>query len=77
MGLNIGEIIEHAQSFIGIANAIRTEASAALDAIYQAIDKHNASEGEILDEWNSVFPNDEFWFESFDELIHYLKTVGI
>ena len=77
MGLNLGEIAEHAKSFMEIAAIIRTESSAALDAIDLAINEFGASEDEILDEWNSVFSNEEFWFESLDEVIDYLYNVGV
>ena len=76
MSLNICDIAEHAHSFMEIAAVIRTEASAAIDAIHLAID-NGTDEEIILDEWNSVFESESNYYETLDELLEWLRTVGI
>jgi hypothetical protein len=60
-----------------IAAVIRTEASEAIDTIHQAIDEGNATEEDILDEWNAVFESEDQHYETFDELLEWLRTIGI
>ena len=71
------DIIDHAQSFMEIAAVIRTEASEAIDTIQHAIDSGNATEEDILDEWNAVFESEDQHYETLDELLEWLRTVGI
>ncbi len=73
---NICDIAEHAYSFIEIAAIIRTEASANIDAISLAI-SDGTDEEIILKEWNSVFESESHYYETLDELLEWLRTVGI
>ena len=76
MSLNIGHIAEHAVfNFLKIAAVIRTEASTAIDAIHLAID-NGTDEKIILDEWNSALSENNY-YETLDELLVWLRTVGI
>lgn len=72
----IGQVIEHAQSFMNISDIIKSEAGAALIAIEKALEKGYNKE-EILEEWNIVFDSEECKFKSYEEVIDYLETVGI
>lgn len=74
IGINIDE---HSQTFMGIADIIKRESSNALNTIELAINEFGLSEEDILYEWNSVFPDKKLWFKSLNELIDYLKNVGI
>ena len=72
----IGQVREHSASFMGVVDIIRTEVTASLWAIEQALERGQTKE-EIVDEWNEVFECEESKFKDYDEIIEWLENVGI
>ena len=72
----IGTVLEHASSFATLSKIISDEASFALQAIEEALERGQTEE-EIIEEWNKVFYSEESKFKDYGELIDWLENVGI
>lgn len=75
-GINIGPIIDHAQSFATLNDAIALEAGATLLSIEEHL-KNGYTKKEIVDEFNQAFQVNKYKFKSFKELDNWLRNVGI